>query len=110
MAVMLAPLSITCSTSGGTDTFSTTRLVISIPYFSASAGLMSGRSASPHSVNCVATFGTRTRNVAVGQCAGEDTHDARPHRARKIVQTEVIVGPGHLAQKTQGIAHAKIVR
>jgi hypothetical protein len=42
---MLERLSIACSTSGGTDTFSTTKPGISMPYFSFSAGLMSGSSA-----------------------------------------------------------------
>jgi len=52
----------------------------------------------------------RHRQVAVGQRVGERTHDARPHGARKIVQTEVIVGAGNLMKKTLGIAHTKIVR
>ena len=54
-AAMLDRLSIACSTSGGTDTFSTTKLVISRPYFPPTTGLMSGNSASPSSVNLVAT-------------------------------------------------------
>ena len=36
------------STSGGTETFSTTKLVVSIPYLAAVTGLISGRSASPN--------------------------------------------------------------
>ena len=47
---MLDRLSIASSTSGGTETFSTTKLVISSPYFTSRTGLMSGRSASPSSV------------------------------------------------------------
>ena len=49
-AAMLDRLSIACSTSGGTDTFSTMKLPISMPYFVMMAGLMSGSSASPSSV------------------------------------------------------------
>ena len=49
MAVMLERLSIAASTSGGTDTFSTMKLVISRPYFAVTAGLISGSSASPSS-------------------------------------------------------------
>ena len=47
---MLERLSIACSTSGGTDTFSTMKLAISMPYFAAITGLISGSSASPSSV------------------------------------------------------------
>ena len=50
IAAMLERLSIACSTSGGTDTFSTMKLVISRPYLATIAGLMSGSSASPSSV------------------------------------------------------------
>ena len=51
---MLDRLSIACSTSGGTDTFSRTKLAISRPYFSLSTGLISGSSASPSSLYRVA--------------------------------------------------------
>ena len=43
-------LSIACSTSGGTDTFSMMKLAISRPYFSFITGLMSGSRASPSSL------------------------------------------------------------
>ena len=49
-AAMLERLSMACSTSGGTETFSTMKLVISRPYFAVTAGLISGSSASPSSV------------------------------------------------------------
>ena len=48
-AAMLERLSMAASTSGGTDTFSRTKVAISIPYLSVSTGLMSGSSASPSS-------------------------------------------------------------
>ena len=47
MARMLLCLSMACSTSAGTDTFSRMKLEISRPYFSRTVGLMMGRSASP---------------------------------------------------------------
>ena len=50
IAAMLERLSMACSTSGGTDTFSTMKLVISRPYLATIAGLISGSSASPSSV------------------------------------------------------------
>ncbi|MOA14526.1 hypothetical protein D3C78_1346320 [compost metagenome] len=50
MAPMLERLSIACSTSGGTDTFSRMKLLISRPYFSRMAGLISCSSASPRSL------------------------------------------------------------
>jgi hypothetical protein len=46
---MLERLSMACSTSGGTDTFSTTKLAIWIPYLRVVSGLMAGSSASPSS-------------------------------------------------------------
>ncbi len=49
-AAMLDLLSIACSTSGGTDTFSTMKLPIWMPYLPDTTGLMSGSSASPSSV------------------------------------------------------------
>ena len=50
MAVMLERLSIACSTSAGTETFSRMKLVISSPYLSTTAGLMTCTSASPRSL------------------------------------------------------------
>ena len=50
MAPMLERLSMACSTSGGTETFSSRKLVISRPYFSLTAGLMSCSRASPSSL------------------------------------------------------------
>jgi len=47
---MLARLSMACSTSGGTETFSTMKLAISRPYLLPTTGLISGRRASPSSV------------------------------------------------------------
>jgi hypothetical protein len=46
---MLERLSIACSTSGGTDTFSMMKLASAIPYFASTTGLISGISASPSS-------------------------------------------------------------
>ena len=60
MAAMLLRLSIACSTSGGTDMFSTMKLVISIPYFAVVCGLMSGNNASPNSLYRDATSSTGT--------------------------------------------------
>ena len=57
-AAMLDRLSMAASTSGGTDTFSTMKLVSSMPYFSDTCGLMSGSSASPSSVYRIATSST----------------------------------------------------
>ncbi len=47
---MLERLSIASSTSGGTETFSTMKLAISMPYFDFITGLISGSSASPSSM------------------------------------------------------------
>ncbi len=55
---MLERLSIACSTSGGTETFSTMKLAISRPYLAMMTGLISGSSASPSSVYRLATSKT----------------------------------------------------
>ena len=47
---MLERLSIACSTSGGTLTFSRTKLVISKPYFAPMTALMIGNNAAPTSL------------------------------------------------------------
>ncbi len=57
---MLDRLSMAASTSGGTDTFSRTKLGISRPYFALRTGLISGSSASPSSVYRVATSSAGT--------------------------------------------------
>ena len=64
MAVMLDRLSIASSTSGGTDTFSRTKLVISMPYLAVVTGLINGRSASPSSLYLLAASRTGMLEVA----------------------------------------------
>ena len=49
-AAMLERLSMAASTSGGTETFSTTNDVISMPYFAWRIGFSTGSSASPSSL------------------------------------------------------------
>jgi len=49
-ALMLERASMAFSTSGGTDTFSSTNEVISMPYLEVIAGLITGSSASPSSL------------------------------------------------------------
>ena len=51
-------LSIAASTSGGRLTFSTTKVANSMPYFAVVTGLISGSSAPPSSLYCVATSST----------------------------------------------------
>ena len=46
---MLLRLSMAASTSAGSETFSTTKLEISMPYLLMTCGLISGNSAAPNS-------------------------------------------------------------
>jgi hypothetical protein len=70
---MLDRLSMACSTSGGTETFSTMKL--------------RGR-----------------------QRVAEDADDARAHRVGELIEAEVVIGAGDLAQEQLGVDDLEVVR
>ena len=96
-AAMLDRLSIASSTSCGTDTFSTMKLVIARPYFAPTTGLMIGSSASPSSEYRVATSSTGTCDC--GEGLAEHAHHARAHGVGEFVEAEVLVRAGHLPEE-----------
>ena len=106
-AAMLDRLSIACSTSGGTETFSTMKLAICRPYFARTTGLMSGSSASPSSR--VARRDVEHRHLRRRQRVAEDADDARAHRVGELVEPEVLVRAGHFLQEQLRVDDLEVV-
>ncbi len=84
------------------------KLAISMPYFAATTGLMSGRSASPELG--VAAGHVEHRDRRRRQRVGEDADDARTHGVRELVEPEVVVRPGHLFQEQLRLRDSEVVR
>ncbi len=107
MAPMLERLSMACSTSGGTETFSSTKLVTSMPYFSTIAGLMICTSALAQVA--IARGHVQHRHLGLGQGLGEDADDARAHGVGKLVDAEVLVRARHFLEEQRGLHDAEVV-
>ena len=104
---MLERLSIACSTSGGTDTFSTMKLVISRPYLAIDRRVDERQQRLAQLG--VARGDVEHRNLRRRDRVGEDADDARAHRVGELVEPEVVVRAGDLAQERLRLDDLEVV-
>ena len=106
MVVMAPRLSIACSTSGGSETFSILNEVTSMPYFAVVPGLIAA--AARCQSRCSAQR-RRARAILALAMASVKTDDLRAHHIRELVEAEVIVGAGHFFQEQRRVDDLEVV-
>jgi hypothetical protein len=105
---MLERLSIACSTSGGTETFST----MNVGHLEAVLGADRGIDERQQRLAqlAVARGNVERRNLRRRERVGEHAHDARAHGVVELVEPEVVVGARDLLEELLDVDDAEVVR